>query len=382
MRFKVTPKIAFITVESKKVLSAFEANLRLINILEPLATEITWVATNQLGDENELPEKVTLIKLDIEGLDVRSFFKRLFYHLWHQVKIVLELRKLGKVDVFIFGCGAYIPLLPVLFTTVFLRKRTILRIESRGSVVVREKSVKRNHRIAKIIIYSLMERIGYFLAHKILIEYENMIERYNLQKYQHKINLGNPYIDIALFKKTKELAERPYEVGYFGRLSLEKGALEFAQSLPLVLKGKESKILIVGEGEQKEEIRGVLTTNSIQSKVGLKGWVGNGRMPGYLNDTKIVVVPSYTEGLPKIVLEAMACGTVVLATPVGGMPEVIKDGETGFIMEDNSPECMARNVIRALNHPDLEEISKKARTLIERKYSYEATVERYRQILI
>ena len=77
----------------------------------------------------------------------------------------------------------------------------------------------------------------------------------------------------------------------------------------------------------------------------------------------------------------MACGTPVLATPVGGVPGVIKDGETGFIMENNSPECIAKNVMRALEHPNLDKIIKNARELVEKEFTYEAAVERYRKIL-
>ena len=77
----------------------------------------------------------------------------------------------------------------------------------------------------------------------------------------------------------------------------------------------------------------------------------------------------------------MACGTPVLATSVGGVPDLIKDGETGFIMEDNSPKCIAENVTRALKYPNLEDIVKNARKLIEKEYTYEAAVERYRRIL-
>jgi glycosyltransferase involved in cell wall biosynthesis len=80
-------------------------------------------------------------------------------------------------------------------------------------------------------------------------------------------------------------------------------------------------------------------------------------------------------------LEAMACGTPILASPVGAIPDLIKDGETGFIMADNSPECIARNIIRALNHPYLEKIADNGRALVEKEFTFEKAVERYRELL-
>ncbi len=373
-------KIGVITSGSKKSLSVFGTSLKSLSILEPLSSEITWVATNCLGDENELPEKVTLIKVDSREVDEEPFFKQIFYDLLYQIKIILALRKLRKIEVFILDCG-YIPIFLFLFITLFLRGKTILRLEGRGSVLLRKKSTKENNRIVRIIIHSLMERVAYFLADKMVIGSEGMLERYNLQKYRHKISIVRQYVNIALFKKTKEMATRVYQVGYIGRFSKEKGILDFVRSLPLVLNDKESKALIVGEGNLKQKIIEILTTDNTKARVELREWIENKGMPDYLNDVKLLIVPSFIEGVPIIILEAMACGTPVLATPVGSIPEVIKDGETGFIMENNSPECIAQNIIRALHHPNLEEITRNARALVEREYTYETALERYRNVL-
>ena len=78
---------------------------------------------------------------------------------------------------------------------------------------------------------------------------------------------------------------------------------------------------------------------------------------------------------------AMACATLVIATPVEAIPDVIIDGKTGFIMENNSPECIAENVVRALNSPDLERIAEAGRRFVEENFSFEKTVENWKGIL-
>ena len=82
----------------------------------------------------------------------------------------------------------------------------------------------------------------------------------------------------------------------------------------------------------------MLIGSHVNKNVTLVGWISHDELPSYLNMLKLLVVPSYTEGLPNIVIEAMSCGTPVLATPVGGVPDLIEDGITGFILEDNFPE--------------------------------------------
>ena len=126
---------------------------------------------------------------------------------------------------------------------------------------------------------------------------------------------------------------------------------------------------------------GLSTKENLNNKVELTGWIPHDELPDYLNELKLVVLPSCTEGLPNVMLEAMACGTPVLATPAGAVRDTIKDEKTGFIMDYNSPECIAENVTRALKHPDLAMIVGNARALVEQEFTYEAAVKRYRKIL-
>jgi glycosyltransferase involved in cell wall biosynthesis len=363
---------------------AVEPQFKLIHILEPLSEEITWVAANCAAVKPRLPSKATILNIHSpyylrqrNGED--HFLTRLFFFLLHQMKIVFALFKLRKkLDMLVFACGADLYVFPILLGKL-LRKTIILRSAGRPSGVF-EKYYRKPSKHKKAL-YKIVEKASYLLADRLLPESEYMVDLYNLHRYQNKIADGSLYVDASFLRRSKKLAERTYRTGYIGRFSSEKGVLEFAQSLLFLLKEDQAQAIMIGDGDEKDDIEQILMRGNIQDKVRLIGWTQQGEIPNYLSDIKIVVVPSYREGLPNIVLEAMGCGCIVVATPVGGIPGVIKDGETGFIMENNSPDCIARNVVRALNHPNLEEIGRNAHALIERKFTYRTAVERYGSVI-
>jgi len=213
---------------------------------------------------------------------------------------------------------------------------------------------------------------------------ESAAEFLNLGRYKQKlVTTGARYVDTELFQIKKELRERKNLVGYIGRLEEGKGVMNSFEAIPLILEKQDNlEFFLGGYGPLYDRIKERLRSNNLSRKVELMGWIPHDKVANYLNELKLLVLPSYSEGLPTIVLEAMACGTPVLATPVGGIPDVIKDGETGFIMENNSPKCFAENIVRVLEHPDLDEVTKNARKLIEEKYTYDAAVERYKEIFV
>jgi len=84
------------------------------------------------------------------------------------------------------------------------------------------------------------------------------------------------------------------------------------------------------------------------------GWVNHDDVPAQLNDLRLLVLPSQpTEGLPTTVLEALACGTPVYASPVSGVPDVVRPGKTGFLIEDREPEALQVGIVAILAGDDL-----------------------------
>jgi len=81
-----------------------------------------------------------------------------------------------------------------------------------------------------------------------------------------------------------------------------------------------------------------LDNNGLITRVDIPGWISQVDLAKYLNTLRLLVLPSSTEGLPNILLEAIACGTPVVSTPVGAIPDIIQDDENGFIMDNNSPD--------------------------------------------
>ena len=316
---------------------------------------------------------------EIQHKKTTNVFTRILRYVILEIKVSLILAKISKkIDLYIFFMEGD-ALLPVL-TTKLLRKKNI---RSLPSLISKETNGPYKGKDTFSMILIKLQNIAYYLSNKIILYSPNLIEEWNLEKYKNKISIAHEhFLDFDKFKIKNKFDKRDNLVGYIGRLSEEKGVLNFIKAIPEISKRKNSlEFLIGGDGQLKEEIEKNINEKNLNDKVKLAGWISRDELPNYMNELKLIILPSYTEGLPNIMLEAMACGTPVLATPVGSIPDVIKDGETGFIMKNNSPECIAENVIRALNYPNFEQISLNARILVEKEYTYEKAVEKYKKVL-
>jgi glycosyltransferase involved in cell wall biosynthesis len=104
-------------------------------------------------------------------------------------------------------------------------------------------------------------------------------------------------------------------------------------------------------------------------------------MISHLNNMRLMVLPSAGEGMPNTILEAMACETPVLATPVGGISELIQHQVTGYLLKDRSPETIAKAIVEALADEGLPMVARRAHEYVEQNYSLEASTRRWRSVL-
>jgi len=267
-------------------------------------------------------------------------------------------------------------ILPIL-TLKILRKKVILLLA--GSIpngLIQKTDPLRDLNV-------IFAKCGYFLSDYIMVYSQGLIEKWGLQDHVHKILVAHEhFLDLHAFNVASPLSNRPLLIGYIGRLSEEKGIPNFVQALPAILGDEQNlSVLIGGNGPLKEAIWASLQDAGLTKHIDFSGWIPHDELPKFLNQLRLLVLPSHTEGLPNIMLEAMACGTPVLATPVGTIPDIIIDGKTGFIMETNSPECIAENITRALKSPNLEQIAANGRKVVEENFTFEKTVENWKRVL-
>jgi glycosyltransferase involved in cell wall biosynthesis len=344
----------------------------LVDIFSAISEDVIVVTGNDGFDYFKESDSINTYGFYHQG--GKNVFSRIGQYIHMQIKIsflLLKLRK--KTDYWVFFIGGENLLFPFLIAKVTNKKIISLMA---GYTTFFETSFLNNI----LVLVSYYTRM---LSDKIVLYSSRLIDVWDMSTFKKKIVIASKhFIDFNIFKNKKLFNNREKKIGFIGRFGTEKGVYNFVKSISIIINNDEDAyFFIIGDGEEGKHIKEYIKENNLENKVNLKNWVDHQKLPNYLNDLGLLVIPSLTEGLPNIMLEAMACGTPVLATPVGAIPDLIKDGETGFIMENNSPECIAKNIIRALNHPDLEEISNNARKLVEHEFTFEKAVERFRIII-
>ena len=157
-----------------------------------------------------------------------------------------------------------------------------------------------------------------------------------------------------------------------GRLSREKGHADLIEAMAAVRAAAKGpvRLVIVGDGPERVALQSRLAALKLQQTVTFAGFQSD--VTPYYQIADMAVLPSHSEGSPYALLEAMAAGVPVLATSVGGVPEIVRDNETGFLVARECPERLGSRILELVEDQALrQKVSRAAKAGID-EYSPEA----------
>lgn len=168
-------------------------------------------------------------------------------------------------------------------------------------------------------------------------------------------------IEIAEFQKThardkirRELGLRPDQiaVGQVSKLWEGKGHEDIIDACPIIFEEvPDLKIFFVGDGPIRKKLEEIVYKNGLQGRIVFLGHCDN--IAEVTSALDIAVLASHFEGMGRVLLEAMAAGLPIVATRVGGIPDLVVDQETGFLVEPHNPEQLAQSILRLASDLEL-----------------------------
>lgn len=173
---------------------------------------------------------------------------------------------------------------------------------------------------------------------------------------------------------------RTHIIGAAGRLSREKGFEILVKAAELVLRDQPSAgFVLFGEGAERANLQKQINAAGLGHSFILAGFRAD--LDRFLPNFDLLALPSYTEGMPNVVLEAFAAGVPVAATAVGGTPEVVEDGISGYLVPPGDAEALAGRISAALDNAyELPDMGRRGRLCVQEKYGFAIQAELYREL--
>jgi len=192
-----------------------------------------------------------------------------------------------------------------------------------------------------------------------------------------KIKIITNGVDVTKFFPRNEWNQSKNIVLFVGRLIPRKGVKYLLMAMPKILREKPSaKLVIVGEGPEKRELLEICDELKIKNSVSFFGRVSDEELERLYNSAGVLALPSLREAVPLVLLEAMASGCPVVATDVGGMGEVVRNGETGLLVKPRETDELAQAVIKVLSEEEETRMMiLKAREVVKETFTLSRMVE-------
>lgn len=200
------------------------------------------------------------------------------------------------------------------------------------------------------------------------------------RKYASELSLSvTPFgVDVQAFTEPVKKNKGPLVLGTVKTLApvygiadlIQAFALAYQQGLP-----QDARLMIVGEGPQRKALQELAQQKGVSANIDFIGYVPHDEVPYYLHQMDVYLALSHQESFGVAILEASACGLPVIASDVGGLPEVVLSNETGFLTPVQDPDAVAQKILQLAADEALRyRMGARGRAFVCERYSWSASV--------
>jgi colanic acid/amylovoran biosynthesis glycosyltransferase len=168
-----------------------------------------------------------------------------------------------------------------------------------------------------------------------------------------------------------------------GRLCEQKGQLLLIQAMQVLKsRGVSLELVLAGDGEMRPEVEAEIARHGLQSSVRITGWISSAQVREEILAARALVLPSFAEGLPVVIMEAMALQRPVLTTSIAGIPELVKSGETGWLFPAGDVDTLADAMQSCLELPveELRKMGQVAHNIVVQRHSIDTEAAKLRTL--
>ena len=191
---------------------------------------------------------------------------------------------------------------------------------------------------------------------------------YRLVEHQlwSKVKVVHCGLEPAFYATAISPASTARRLVCVGRLSEEKGQMLLVEAAQrLATQGVEFELVLAGDGELRADIEALVKHHNLQPRVRITGWISSEQVRDEILAARALVLPSFAEGLPIVIMEAMALKRPVISTFVAGIPELVQPGEHGWLVPAGDVEALA-DVMRACLEAPVEALVRMGETAHKR----------------
>lgn len=258
----------------------------------------------------------------------------------------------------------------------------LARVKIKISWEVYTHSRKLRHLLAYRLIYKIVDVVVTVSENtKRIIVKERRIDPTKVITIHYGVDLKRfDRLDGRHKRDELNLSQDHLILGVIARLTDQKGHIYLIQAAPRIVKEfPEVRFVFAGNGPLRQSLEDKINSLGLNSHFIFLGFRAD--VKELLNAFDIFVLPSLFEGLPNVVLEAMACSKPVVATSVAGTPEAVADGITGFLVPSRNSAALAKALIRLLKDRNLiNNMGKEGRRRVETYFSLESQIEEFQHL--